>query len=343
MVDINEELLASLGPNDFLPRPINETVLEYQYVVKVVCGDMATKEGMPVVSRGAYTTAINVYNHSTCKTAIIRRRLSVGLPHAKSGPISKVSKSNLGPCLAMEVDCADIMEMAPNDSKFVKGFVVLESNLPLEVVAVYTAAGLTGGKEVTTMHTERVPEREFNPCGNLYENLATDTGTKWRVIRTPSINRPINFPARAVATPSTAWGSIPGSAWIESPFPYTGRNATFIFDLQFQLCCGFDLAWMDMSIMADNSARVILNGNFVQAHTGFAGTPGSVQTANQNLFKAGENHLTIKLNNISGPTGLIVGGHISALRGDCDNPLKSGFFLSPPNPTFDPVTPEPHN
>lgn len=38
-----------------------------------------------------------------------------------------------------------------------EGFVVIESGVELDVVAVYTAAGMDG--EVRTLHTERVPPR----------------------------------------------------------------------------------------------------------------------------------------------------------------------------------------
>jgi len=325
----------------YVPPPIRR-VAAYQYVVKVVCGTLAEKPLHPVVSRGCYTTAVNVYNRSTCDDAVIRRRLSVGLPGAASGPVSRMLASDLGPCRAMEVDCKDIMDMAPGDAHFVKGFLVLESNVPLDVVAVYTAAGLSGGKEVETLHTERVPEREFNPCGPFLLNLDTGSGSGWRA-RGP--NDTIFLPAVDVPSPSNAWGAIPGASWIERPGASQAETqGMFTFERRFRLCCGFDPAWMDMRILADNSARVYLNGFLVDSHNTFANPPKHIVAANQNLFRAGENVLTVQATNLGGPTGLIAGGWIIAIRGDCDNPLTTAPIFLPgpiPQPTYDPVKLDP--
>ena len=58
---------------------------------------------------------------------------------------------------ALEIDCPDILEHAGVQNKFLKGFVVIQSALELDVVAVYTAAEW----HVESMHTERVPYRNI--------------------------------------------------------------------------------------------------------------------------------------------------------------------------------------
>jgi hypothetical protein len=65
----------------------------------------------------------------------------------------------------LEIDCPDIFNPEifkfpqPIRRGFLKGFVVIESEVELDVVAVYTAAGAQ--KQVETLHTERVPARRL--------------------------------------------------------------------------------------------------------------------------------------------------------------------------------------
>ena len=123
----------------------------FQYAAKVVCG----KSAGDVVARGVYFTAINVHNPSST-TVRLRWKVAVALPGAKAGPVSKFFEARLGPDEALEIDCPDIMERVKTRG-FLKGFVVIESGLELDVVAVHTAAPERG--QVATLHTERVPPR----------------------------------------------------------------------------------------------------------------------------------------------------------------------------------------
>ena len=124
----------------------------FQYAVKFVCG---TSKGQ-VVAPGQYFTAINVHNPNE-KDITFRRKFAVALPGEKPGPVSKFSDVKLGPDRALEIDCPDILSKTDTREGFLKGFVVIESALELDVVAVYTAAGATG--RVETMELERVKPR----------------------------------------------------------------------------------------------------------------------------------------------------------------------------------------
>jgi hypothetical protein len=57
----------------------------------------------------------------------------------------------------MAINCSQIHRLLETKQEFVDGFAVLESDVELDVVAVYTAAGEHG--DVQTLHTERVPAR----------------------------------------------------------------------------------------------------------------------------------------------------------------------------------------
>jgi hypothetical protein len=124
----------------------------HQYSVKFVCG----RPNAPVVAPGRYFTAINVHNPNQ-GVARFRKKIAVALPGERPGPISPFFDATLKADQAFEIDCPDILRHARTNAPFLKGFVVIESRLELDVVAVYTA----GGAQVETLHTERVPSRRM--------------------------------------------------------------------------------------------------------------------------------------------------------------------------------------
>lgn len=127
----------------------------YRYSVKFVCG----KSEGGILSRGHYYTAINIHNPAA-RTAKIRRKISTALPGEVAGHVIDVGIAELRPDESFEIDCPDIYRLARmSRGCLLKGFVILESLGPLEVVAVYTASG--GDKKVETIHTERVPAFEI--------------------------------------------------------------------------------------------------------------------------------------------------------------------------------------
>lgn len=121
-----------------------------RYVVKFVNG----KSDGQVVAPGEYWTAINVHNPSNDAVGF-QKKISIALPHEKAGPVTKFFEARLGPDEALEIDRGDIVEHMGIEDRFLKGFVVIESKVELNVVAVYTAAGATG--MIETLHIERVP------------------------------------------------------------------------------------------------------------------------------------------------------------------------------------------
>jgi Concanavalin A-like lectin/glucanases superfamily len=129
-----------------------QSQLGFQYAVKFVCG---TSKGQ-VVAPGQYFTAINVHNPNE-KGVAFRKKFAVALPGERPGPVSKFSDVKLGPDQALEIDCPDILSKTDTKEGFLKGFVVIESALELDVVAVYTAAGATG--RVDTMEVEPIKPR----------------------------------------------------------------------------------------------------------------------------------------------------------------------------------------
>ena len=124
--------------------------------MKFVCGKSAGE----VVAPGLYWTAINVHNPTTT-TIRVRAKIAVALPGLKAGPVTKFVNASLGPDEALEIDCPDILRRTKTKTGLLKGFVVIQSGLELDVVSVYTAAPEKG--QVATLHTERVPPRRLSP------------------------------------------------------------------------------------------------------------------------------------------------------------------------------------
>lgn len=131
--------------------------LNLEYAVKFVCGAPRTR----AVAPGLYFTAINVHNPYP-DTVLFRKKVASTLPREQPGPISPFWGSTLVPDQALEIDCDDIFRHARLEG-FGKGFVVIQSPVPLDVVAVYTAAGNT--RQVETMEVERVSARRLIGAG----------------------------------------------------------------------------------------------------------------------------------------------------------------------------------
>lgn len=126
----------------------------YSYAVKVVCG--AQREMHGVVPQ-TYMTTVNVHNPND-SLAVLLKVLLVTLPPGGQRPMMPSRPSfvdSLRPQAGLATDCADLRKRYPNMPAFFEGFVLLESRISLDVVAVYT---VPGGIDVVN-----VPERVRNP------------------------------------------------------------------------------------------------------------------------------------------------------------------------------------
>jgi hypothetical protein len=148
-------ITASLTAQD--TTTVRRDSFNLEYAVKFVCGTPRTR----AVAPGLYFTAINVHN-PYLDTALFRKKVASTLPGEQPGPISPFWFSRLASDQALEIDCDDIFRHARLEG-FGKGFVVIQSRTPLDVVAVYTAAGNT--RQVVTMELERVNARRLIGAG----------------------------------------------------------------------------------------------------------------------------------------------------------------------------------
>jgi hypothetical protein len=196
----------------------------FQYAVKIVCGKSVGNE----VVKGTYLTAVNIHNPADNPISF-RRKVALGLLGEKPGPVTNYFEGRLGPDQTIETACAEITRLIQIKSDFFDGFLVIESESELDVVAVYTASGSTG--EVETLYTERVRPRRVETCPDLVvvsiEKPTWDESNKRTVIRAviknigtasagptiarvidPSTHQPTGAPYNAIAdTPALAPGA----------------------------------------------------------------------------------------------------------------------------------------
>jgi hypothetical protein len=260
---------------------------------------------------GEYFTAVNVHNPSRCDTITFRWKVAVGLPGLKVGKVTDFSEATLGPDEALEIDCRDILKKLSNPA-FVKGWVVIENDSELDVVAVYSAAKEPLGK-VETLHTERVKPRCMDRCGDF--NLDISTGVSAWQIKAPGGT---GFSTATLVTKHPAWSLLPNSVWASiSGGEKDAPGGTYEYRLPFYLCSGFKNAELELELLADNSAKAFLNGVQIGTSSSAPFTTASSITVT-GPFKAGLNVLTIQVKNERGtPTGLDISGFISAERGLC--------------------------
>jgi hypothetical protein len=159
LLGTNNQTPVNVSIDPFFFKVEADRQAAFQYAVKFICG----KGDGRVIAPGTYFTAINVHNPGDGAT-VFRKKVAIALPGEKPGPVSRFYDAKLGPDEAFEVDCPDIYRHAPERAEFLKGFVVIETDVELDVVAVYTAAGAS--RQVETLEVERVPARERKPAGH---------------------------------------------------------------------------------------------------------------------------------------------------------------------------------
>jgi hypothetical protein len=133
----------------------------FQYAVKFLCTSNVpgTSQTTTSLLPGQYATVVNIHN-PTSKTAGFRMKLAAATSTQVDPPqISQFIKDALEPDQATKVDCSRISDFGIQPIHGFEGFLVIESALSLDVIAVYTA-GKNGG-EVESIDVEHVPERKL--------------------------------------------------------------------------------------------------------------------------------------------------------------------------------------
>ena len=158
------------------------------YSAKFLCGPALGKEG---VQPGSYSTAINIHNPNNGPVYLYKKAVLAKREDEPRGKISDFHRVILQADEAIEVDCIDIISLLGTEQevelttpsqqtqtilqttavspvssliRFIKGFVVIYSTAPLDVVAVYTASTSVGfGLDVEYLSPSRVSTITYTP------------------------------------------------------------------------------------------------------------------------------------------------------------------------------------
>ena len=153
---------AAAGSNNSWGQP--KQVEWFQYVVKFTCG-VNTERPLQVVP-GVFATEVSVYNYNAGDVTL-RKSLALSYPPREqvSGEVSDQIEDVVSPGTALMVDCEEfrdefVFQNPPPVTDLLVGFLVIESNNPLHIEAVYTAAGEAGD---VSIDVERIAERKAFP------------------------------------------------------------------------------------------------------------------------------------------------------------------------------------
>lgn len=322
---------------------------EFQYAVKLLCGEVVPpQEGATTpVAPGRYYTNANIHNPDKCRDAHFRWKVAVANPD-KPGPVSAYQELEvLHPDEALEIDCpqvARVMQtLPPPPPRFVKGYVVIESDIELDVVAVYS--GTPGACGSNSFQTERVPARCVPVCEDLVLPLHTGVA-RWQTIA-PAPAGPV-VTLTGVLHPM--WGVPPfGSSWVSQAAADKTNASPGVrsYQLCFDLCSGFTPPTpFQIQVLADYSAQVYLNGNLVGSVSGPAGiTTPQPLTVNPNFLHAGNNCVQVDVTNdpqkAPNPTGFALAGLLRVIRGKCPCSPLPILAPSPRDPFPEPQSVEP--
>lgn len=144
----------------------------YEYPVKFICG----RDNAPLrdaqVAPGRYFTAINIHNPDLREAQTLWYKVAVALPELQAGTVTKFVRATLEADRSVEIDCPTIRRRVADEELFHKGFVVIVSEEPFDVVAVYTTSTrLLSPEEIETMDIERVKPRRIEDPSAVLEEL----------------------------------------------------------------------------------------------------------------------------------------------------------------------------
>jgi hypothetical protein len=219
-----------------LPSPARaQDSLTNEYAVKIVCGTPTRRQ----LAAGVYFTAINIHNPHA-DSLVFHKKFALTLPNEQPGRVYPFSPNFLLADQALEIDCSDIFRRT-RTTGFAKGFAVIQSPRPLDIVVVYTASGSTG--RVETMDVERVAARQLGgrtTCPDLVVDTIPrpvwDAANNRSVITATirNIGSAWAPPTTArVIDPSTLVGGVPQNAVAPTPGLGVGAAATVTFYLPY--------------------------------------------------------------------------------------------------------------
>jgi hypothetical protein len=307
------------------PDPAQNT--DSQYAAKFVCGPAATN---PLVEDGDYKTTINVHNPQYQPVGFRYKAALAGI--AADGSVSSFVTDTIGPDAVQGFDCDVIRKLlGGSPPPLIDGFLVFQSNSPLDVTGYYTAT--RPAQNGTAIHIEKYPARAvpaYDPLCKKDTKIDLADVKNWQ---TSAANLAVTVsPAQLSWDTGRSWMSYQADA-----NPPNNVNTNFTYQLDFCSCVsapaqGPPNVRVSGDVKSDNAANGELNitlSNSPQTIPIFdTGTP-SFPNGNGNFFAgdlavpilksismdAGSGNILITVHNISLVTGVSVIGSLNLTEG----------------------------
>jgi hypothetical protein len=129
-----------------------------------------------------------------------------------------------------------------------------------------------------------------------------------------------------IANPNGTYGSLPDASWIgvtdDQGSGNFASNHTTNYDTTFELPSGYTDPSLSITLLADNAATVLLNGNQVGQQTQ-AADPSNFQSSSTfstpegSFFNEGTNTLEVQVADFTGPNGLDYSADVSFCSSEC--------------------------
>ena len=312
---ISRRIQVACPPKGTGPK---ENENDSQYSAKFVCGSAPVDNRF--VEPGNYKTTINVHNPSE-KTVDFRRKVALAALQ-RDGTISKFVYGKIEPDAVQAFDCDDFWTLAGvAPPSLIDGFLVIESNIPLDVTGYYTS---TDARVTTTVapaiHVEKIAARTIPPRGAFCrEDSPTETRIdladvqNWVVTPPPPSN---SNQAVTVTTPAGV-GLDPSRPWMSSDSTGAGgRLGNFIYQLDF-CACSKSKVTVSGTVRTDDGADATLfvpNTTHIFTVAG-PGTPAFQFPTTSVDADQGTGNIVILVQNLTGPTGVSLIGSLTLADG----------------------------
>lgn len=117
-----------------------------------------------------------------------------------------------------------------------------------------------------------------------------------------SLDGVTNWQVAPTVSPHPAWSTIGGTQWVSVAPDRQGPAAGAVFRFTFSLPATFSAPSLSFQVLADNSAKISLNGTVIGSqplclNSDFNGAGSTISTADASLFHAGENTVTVVVDN----------------------------------------------
>lgn len=293
---------------------------KYQYAAKFACGPV-TAINSTLFEPGHYRTVVNVHNPSRQSVPFVYKAALAGL-HV-DGSISPFLNDQTAPDAAQAFDCARFYTLLnlPVMVNPIDGFLVIETDVQLDVVGYYTVSTVQPGTSLThtSIDVEKYPPRDISPNGLCRPNFRIDLSDPNNWLKSDG-GKPVSVaPATVLAI---GWDTL--RQWMTYAPNYMNPTNVPVQEYSYELrfcSCGRGTATITNGSVKsdDDSTGAIGIATLMTTAPGiFGGFPPGGQLApisNAAILVAGQDSFVITVSNVGGPTGLSVAGTLTLSGG----------------------------